>query len=111
MAVDYDEIIQRAKSIAPALSVNANGCEAARQVLPESIRMMVEAGLFRILHRPGRRSIRDEYHSRFGLPVSAQVGRPADGLQDDRHRAALRCDFDSFVCIVRRPSPGLSRRA
>jgi 3-hydroxy-9,10-secoandrosta-1,3,5(10)-triene-9,17-dione monooxygenase len=53
MAVDYDEIIQRAKSIAPALSVNANGCEAARQVLPESIRLMVEAGLFRIL-QPSR---------------------------------------------------------
>jgi 3-hydroxy-9,10-secoandrosta-1,3,5(10)-triene-9,17-dione monooxygenase len=53
MAVDYDEIIQRAKSIAPALSVNANGCEAVRQVLPESIRVMVEAGLFRIL-QPSR---------------------------------------------------------
>jgi 3-hydroxy-9,10-secoandrosta-1,3,5(10)-triene-9,17-dione monooxygenase len=53
MAVDYDEIIQRARSIGPALALNANACESARQVLPESIHLMVEAGLFRIL-QPSR---------------------------------------------------------
>lgn len=53
MPVDYDEIIERARSIAPALALKANGCEAARQVLPESLQLMVEAGLFRIL-QPSR---------------------------------------------------------
>jgi alkylation response protein AidB-like acyl-CoA dehydrogenase len=53
MAVDHDEIIRRATEIAPKLALNANECEAARRVNPESIRLMVEAGLFRIL-QPSR---------------------------------------------------------
>ena len=53
MTVDYDEIMRRATAIAPKLALNANGCEEARQVLPESIQLMVEAGLFRIL-QPSR---------------------------------------------------------
>ena len=53
MTVDYDEIMRRATAIAPKLALNANGCEEARQVLPESIQLMVETGLFRIL-QPSR---------------------------------------------------------
>ncbi len=53
MAVDYDEIIRRAAAIAPGLALNAKRCEDARQVLPESIQLMIEAGLFRIL-QPSR---------------------------------------------------------
>ncbi len=53
MTVDHNEIMRRAAALAPRLALNAKGCEEARQVLPESIELMVQAGLFRIL-QPSR---------------------------------------------------------
>jgi 3-hydroxy-9,10-secoandrosta-1,3,5(10)-triene-9,17-dione monooxygenase len=46
--VDRAEILRRAAAIAPALERNAHACDDARQVVPESMRAMVEAGVFRI---------------------------------------------------------------
>ena len=45
---DYSEIMRRIGTIGPALSERARDCDAARQVVPESIRLMIDAGLFRI---------------------------------------------------------------
>jgi alkylation response protein AidB-like acyl-CoA dehydrogenase len=46
--VDRAEILRRVAAIAPALERNALACDEARQVVPESMRTMVEAGMFRI---------------------------------------------------------------
>jgi 3-hydroxy-9,10-secoandrosta-1,3,5(10)-triene-9,17-dione monooxygenase len=51
--VDYPEIMRRVAAIAPRLAENAERCDQARQVIPESMALMVEAGLFRIL-QPSR---------------------------------------------------------
>jgi 3-hydroxy-9,10-secoandrosta-1,3,5(10)-triene-9,17-dione monooxygenase len=53
MNVDYAEIMRRVAAIAPQLEHNAQRCEEARRVLPESIDLMVRSGLFRIL-QPSR---------------------------------------------------------
>ncbi len=53
MKVDYAEIMRRVDAIAPRLAENAERCDERRQVVPESIALMVEAGLFRIL-QPSR---------------------------------------------------------
>jgi 3-hydroxy-9,10-secoandrosta-1,3,5(10)-triene-9,17-dione monooxygenase len=46
--VDRAEILRRVGAIAPALERNSRACDDARQVVPESMRAMVEAGVFRI---------------------------------------------------------------
>jgi len=51
--IDYPEIMRRVAAIAPRLAENAERCDAARQVIPESMALMVEAGLFRII-QPSR---------------------------------------------------------
>jgi alkylation response protein AidB-like acyl-CoA dehydrogenase len=48
MTVDYDEIMRRVAELSPALAANAPACDEARMVVPESMRAMVAAGLFRI---------------------------------------------------------------
>lgn len=48
MPIDHDEIMRRAAAISPVLAKNARACDAARQLVPESMRAMVEAGMFRI---------------------------------------------------------------
>jgi alkylation response protein AidB-like acyl-CoA dehydrogenase len=48
MGIDHDEIMRRVAAIAPGLADNARACDAARQVVPESIAAMIAAGLFRI---------------------------------------------------------------
>jgi 3-hydroxy-9,10-secoandrosta-1,3,5(10)-triene-9,17-dione monooxygenase len=53
MKVDYDEIMRRVEAIAPRLAENSRRCDEMRQVVPESVALMVEAGLFRIL-QPSR---------------------------------------------------------
>ena len=53
MNIDYPEIMRRVAAIAPRLADNAERCDAARQVIPESMALMVEAGLFRII-QPSR---------------------------------------------------------
>ncbi|MGO9058436.1 MAG: hypothetical protein ACLQU2_13790 [Candidatus Binataceae bacterium] len=53
MNVDYAEIMRRVEAIAPQLADNAQRCEEARRVIPESIDLMVGSGLFRIL-QPSR---------------------------------------------------------
>ena len=47
--IDYDEIMQRVVTISAKLSERARDCDAARQVVPESMRAMIDAGLFRIV--------------------------------------------------------------
>src|ERR1700683_2427885 len=49
MNIDHDEIMRRVAAISPALEKNARACDAARQLVPESMRLMVDAGLFKIL--------------------------------------------------------------
>lgn len=53
MNIDYDEIMRRVETIAPRLADNAQRCEQMRRVVPESIALMAQAGLFRIL-QPSR---------------------------------------------------------
>ena len=48
MNIDHDEIMRRVAAIAPVLARNARACDAARQVVPESIAAMMAAGMFRI---------------------------------------------------------------
>jgi alkylation response protein AidB-like acyl-CoA dehydrogenase len=48
MNIDYDEIMRRVAAISPALRRNAAACDAARQVVPESVAAMTQAGMFRI---------------------------------------------------------------
>src|SRR5258708_4509233 len=47
-AIDHDEIMRRVAAISPTLGANAPRCDAARQVVSESMRAMVDAGMFRI---------------------------------------------------------------
>jgi alkylation response protein AidB-like acyl-CoA dehydrogenase len=53
MKIDYAEIMRRVEAIAPQLAENTQRCDEVRQVVPESIALMVHAGLFRIL-QPSR---------------------------------------------------------
>jgi 3-hydroxy-9,10-secoandrosta-1,3,5(10)-triene-9,17-dione monooxygenase len=48
MPIDDAEIMRRVAAISPVLAKNARACDAARQLVPESMRAMVEAGMFRI---------------------------------------------------------------
>ena len=48
MKPSAEEIAQRVDAIAPILAANAEACVQARSVVPESMKAMVEAGLFRI---------------------------------------------------------------
>ncbi len=48
MQIDHAEIMRRVAAIAPRLAANAGACDAARQLVPESMRLMVEAAMFRI---------------------------------------------------------------
>lgn len=48
MKIDHDEILRRVTAISPLLAANACACDQARQLVPESMRAMVDAGVFRI---------------------------------------------------------------
>jgi len=48
MKPSAEEIAQRVEAIAPVLAAKAEACVQARRVVPESMKAMVEAGLFRI---------------------------------------------------------------
>ena len=48
MKPSAEEIAQRVDAIAPTLAANAEACVQARSVVPESMKAMVEAGLFKI---------------------------------------------------------------
>ena len=48
MKIDHDEVMRRVAGISPTLARNAAACAAARQLVPESMRAMVAAGMFRI---------------------------------------------------------------
>jgi 3-hydroxy-9,10-secoandrosta-1,3,5(10)-triene-9,17-dione monooxygenase len=48
MAIDHNEIMRRVDAISPVLKRNAWACDQARQVVPESIAAMTNAGMFRI---------------------------------------------------------------
>ncbi len=48
MTVDHDEMMRRVAAISPLLAANSPACDRARQVVPDSMRAMVEAGMFRI---------------------------------------------------------------
>ena len=48
MQIDHDEIMRRCAAIAPTLALHARECDAARQLVPESMAAMLEAGMFRI---------------------------------------------------------------
>ncbi|HLI82045.1 MAG TPA: hypothetical protein VKV03_18785 [Candidatus Binataceae bacterium] len=49
MEIDHVEVMRRVAEISPALAENARACDAARQLVPESMHLMVDAGLFKIL--------------------------------------------------------------
>jgi alkylation response protein AidB-like acyl-CoA dehydrogenase len=46
--IDHDEIMRRVAAISPILRANSPKCDQARQVVPESMRAMIDAGMFRI---------------------------------------------------------------
>src|SRR5262249_35887459 len=46
--IDHDEIMRRVEAISPLLRENSPRCDEARQVVPESMRAMIDAGMFRI---------------------------------------------------------------
>jgi len=48
MTVDHNEIMQRIEAIAPQMATRAVACDEARQVVSESMRAMIDAGMFRI---------------------------------------------------------------
>jgi len=48
MAVDHEEVMRRVAALSPGLAANARACDQARQVVPESMRAMIAAGMFRI---------------------------------------------------------------
>ena len=48
MQIDHDEIMRRVAAISPRLAAHARECDAARQLVPESMATLVEAGMFRI---------------------------------------------------------------
>src|SRR5882672_716516 len=48
MQIDHDEIMRRVAAISPRLAAHARECDAARQLVPESMATLVDAGMFRI---------------------------------------------------------------
>jgi 3-hydroxy-9,10-secoandrosta-1,3,5(10)-triene-9,17-dione monooxygenase len=48
MKIDRAEILRRIAELAPALERNARACDEARMLVPESMRAVREAGMFRI---------------------------------------------------------------
>jgi alkylation response protein AidB-like acyl-CoA dehydrogenase len=48
MQIDHDEIMRRAAAISPTLDAHARECDAARQLTPESMAALTDAGMFRI---------------------------------------------------------------
>jgi alkylation response protein AidB-like acyl-CoA dehydrogenase len=48
MNIDHHEIMRRVAELAPRLAANASACERERKVVADSMRAMVEAGMFRI---------------------------------------------------------------
>jgi alkylation response protein AidB-like acyl-CoA dehydrogenase len=48
MQIDHDEIMRRCAAIAPTLTAHARECDASRQLVPESMAAMLEAGVFQI---------------------------------------------------------------
>ena len=48
MQIDHDEIMRRCAAIAPTLTAHSRECDAARQLVPQSMAAMLEAGMFRI---------------------------------------------------------------
>jgi 3-hydroxy-9,10-secoandrosta-1,3,5(10)-triene-9,17-dione monooxygenase len=48
MRIDHGEIMRRVSAISPTLARNAQACDAARRVIPESMEAMISAGMFRI---------------------------------------------------------------
>jgi 3-hydroxy-9,10-secoandrosta-1,3,5(10)-triene-9,17-dione monooxygenase len=49
MNIDHEQIMRRVAEISPPLAENAGACDAARQLVPQSMRLMVDAGVFKIL--------------------------------------------------------------
>jgi hypothetical protein len=47
--MDYDEVMRRVAAISPKLAEHARNCDDARQVVPESMRAMIDAGFFRTM--------------------------------------------------------------
>src|SRR5262245_28954912 len=45
----HEKILARIEAIGPGLRALASACDEARQVLPESLKAMVDAGLFRTM--------------------------------------------------------------
>jgi alkylation response protein AidB-like acyl-CoA dehydrogenase len=84
MQVDHAEIGRRIEAIAPTLANNARACDEARQLVPESMRAMVEAGMFRI-------------------PVPARVGGYELSLRTLAHavtRISQICPSSGWVLMV-----------
>jgi alkylation response protein AidB-like acyl-CoA dehydrogenase len=48
MQIDHDEIMRRVAAISPKLAEHSRECDVARQLVPESMATMVDAGMFRI---------------------------------------------------------------
>jgi len=49
MEFKHDEVLRRVANISPALAMNTRACDGARQLVPDSMRRMVDAGLFKLL--------------------------------------------------------------
>src|SRR5258708_34462473 len=48
VAIDHEEIMRRVAAISTTLKENSPRCDVARQVVGESMRAMIDAGMFRI---------------------------------------------------------------
>src|SRR5262249_57949095 len=48
MQIDHSEIMRRVAEISSELTKRSAACDEHRRVVPESMRLMVEAGMFRI---------------------------------------------------------------
>src|SRR5581483_8663755 len=84
MPVDHDEMMRRVGAISSLLAANSSACDRARQVVPESMRAMVEAGMFRI-------------------PQPARVGGyelPLRTLADAVSRLSEACPSSGWVLMV-----------
>jgi len=46
--IDHNEILARIKAISPGLAANANASDELRHLAPESMRAMIDAGMFKI---------------------------------------------------------------
>jgi 3-hydroxy-9,10-secoandrosta-1,3,5(10)-triene-9,17-dione monooxygenase len=84
MKIDHEEIMRRVAQVSPALARNAAACDGARQLVPQSMQTMIEAGLFRI-------------------PVPARVGGlelPLRTLADAVVGISQACSSSGWVLMV-----------